>query len=360
MAINQDRLLDTFFTLVRIDNPSGGEAAMAAHLIERCQALGLSCEQDAIGNVIARLAGAGAPLLLNAHMDSVAPCHGKEPVLRDGNIYSAGDTVLGADDLAGVTAFLEGVQAVIESGKQHRAIELVFTVQEETGLNGARALDYSKLQAKQGLAFDLNGDVGAICIGSPAHDSFTATITGVSAHAGVAPEKGISAIEVASHAIAAMPLGRLDDETTANIGSIQGGKANNIVPDVVVVKGEARSRNQAKLDAQWQTMRNALEQAAAKFGATVEIEHKQHYGPSVLAPDAAIVQLLNQAIRAIGLEPSLVVTGGGSDVSIISNNGIETANLAIGYENIHSVDEFIPVVQLQRAAQIVEQMLLMI
>ncbi len=357
MSVNSERLLDTFCTLVRIDNPSGNEAAMAAHLIERCTALGMECEQDGMGNVIARLAGVGAPILFSAHMDSVAPCLGKQPVVRDGVVYSAGDTVLGADDLAGVTAFLEGIQAAQASGQPYRAAELVLTVQEETGLKGARGLDYSRLQAKHGIAFDLNGPVGNICVGSPAHDSFTARILGAAAHAGVEPEKGISAIQVAAYAIAAMPLGRLDDETTANVGSIEGGKANNIVPDVVVIKGEARSRSLKKLDAQWATMRQALEEASARFGATVEIDYTRHYEASVLAPDAPIVQLVSRAARAVGLVPELVVTGGGSDVSIISSQGIETANLSMGYNHIHSVNESIAISEIERAAQIVLNLL---
>ena len=358
MTINSERLLATFCELVRIDNPSGGEAAMAAHLIERCTALGMTCEQDALGNVVARLAGDGTPFLLNAHMDSVAPCHGKQPVVRDGVVYSAGDTVLGADDLAAIAVFLEGIQATLESGLPHRAVELVLTVQEEVGLKGARELDYSGLQAKQGLAFDLNGPVGNICVGSPAHDSFTATIHGAAAHAGVEPEKGISAIQVAAAAIAAMPLGRLDDETTANIGSIVGGKANNIVPDTAIIKGETRSRSLAKLDAQWAAMQNALETAAARFGATVDIEYTRHYEASVLAHDAPIVHLVSAAIRAVGLHPEFVVTGGGSDVSIISSRGIETANLSIGYQKIHSVEEHIAISELESAARIVLNLLL--
>jgi tripeptide aminopeptidase len=357
MPINRERLLDTFCTLVRIDNPSGQEAAMAAHLMERCTTLGMECEQDALGNVIARLPGAGEPLLLNAHMDSVAPCVGKEPVVRDGVVYSAGDTVLGADDLAAVATFLEGIQASVESGRPHRAVELVLTVQEEVGLKGARGLDYSRLRARQGVAFDLNGPVGNICVGSPAHDSFVATFHGAAAHAGVEPEKGVSAIQMAAVAVAAMPLGRLDDETTANIGSISGGKANNIVPDEVVIRGEARSRDLAKLDAQWAAMRQAMEDAAARFGGTVAIDYQRHYEASVLAPDAPVIELVSRAIRAVGLEPELVVTGGGSDVSIISSRGIETANLSMGYQKIHSVDEHIAVSELVHAAEIVLNLL---
>jgi len=357
MPINSERLLDTFCALVRIDNPSGQEAAMAAHLAERCAALGMACEQDDMGNLLARLPGAGEPLLLNAHMDSVAPCVGKQPVVRDGVVYSAGDTVLGADDLAAVASFLEGIEASLESGRPHRAVELLLTVQEEVGLKGARGFDYGRLRAKQGVAFDLNGPVGNICVGSPAHDSFAATFHGAAAHAGVEPEKGVSAIQMAAVAVAAMPLGRLDDETTANIGSISGGKANNIVPDEVTIKGEARSRDLAKLDAQWAAMRQAMEEAAARFGGTVAIDYQRHYEASVLAHDAPVIQLVSRAIRAVGLAPELVVTGGGSDVSIISSRGIETANLSMGYQKIHSVDEHIAVSELVHAAEIVLNLL---
>ncbi len=358
MTVNRERLVDTFCALVRIDNPSGQETAMANHLIERCQALGFACDQDAAGNVYAHRDGVGTPIMFTAHMDSVAPAVGKEPVVRDGVVYSAGDTVLGADDLAAVAAVLEGVEAAISTGQTMRPVELLWTVQEEVGLNGARAAEIERLRSRLCLAFDLNGPVGNICIGSPAHDSFTAKIHGAAAHAGVAPETGISAIQVAAQAIAAMPLGRIDEETTANIGSIEGGKANNIVPDLVVIKGEARSRNVDKLDRQWLAMRQALESAATQFGARVEFDYHRHYGPSVLTPDMPVVQLAQQAVRAIGLEPELVVTGGGSDVSIITEKGIEAVNLSMGYEKIHSVDEHIAVSELENAARIVEYVVL--
>ncbi|HEY1017167.1 MAG TPA: M20/M25/M40 family metallo-hydrolase [Herpetosiphonaceae bacterium] len=357
MPVNRDRLLETFCALVRIDNPSGQEAAMAAHLIQRCEALGMACSQDAAGNVLARLEGRGEPLLFAAHMDSVAVAVGKEPVVRDGVVYSAGDTVLGADDLAGVTAILEGIEAAREGGDGVRGAEVLFTVQEEVGLKGARAFDYAQLRSKLGIAFDLNGPVGNICIGSPAHDTFTVTIHGKSAHAGVAPETGVSAIKVAAAAIAAMPIGRIDEETTSNIGTIEGGSANNIVPERARFKGEIRSRNQAKLAALWEQIRQAIESAAAAHGASAEIQYEQHYGPSVLDPESAIVRLAIAAVAAVGLTPELVVTGGGSDVSIIAQHGIETANLSMGYQQIHSSDEHIEISEIERAAAIVAHLL---
>jgi tripeptide aminopeptidase len=355
--INTDRLVQTFTTLAQIDNPSGGEQAMAHAVIAHLQVLGLEPEQDAKGNVIADVPGAGEPLLLSAHLDSVAPAVGKQPVVEDGVIRSAGDTVLGADDLAGVSAILEAVQAAREGSAAHRAAQIVFTVEEEVGLKGARALDYSKLTAKQGVALDLNGDVGSICISAPAHDQITITFTGKAAHAGVAPEAGVSAIVVASDAISSMPLGRIDEETTANIGTIQGGAARNIVPERVVLHAEARSRDEAKLDRQIAAMRQACEDAAQRHAATVEFNAERAYGVQRIAPDAPIVQVCQAAARRAGLEPQLVVTGGGSDVNIFNMHGIEAVNLSLGYQEIHSANEHIAIADLEKAARFVHAML---
>lgn len=353
----RQRLIDTFTTLVRIDNPSGGEQQMAAAVCALLRELGLTPEQDAKGNVIARVPGVGEPLLLNAHLDSVAPAVGKRPVIDNGVIRSAGDTVLGADDLAGVAAIIEALRALRETGAPHRAAEIVFTVEEESGLNGARELDMSRLRARQGVALDLNGPVGGICIAAPAQAGISITFVGRAAHAGVAPERGISAIVVAAEAISRMPLGRIDHETTANIGTIQGGAARNIVPERVTLVGEARSRDEAKLQRQLAAMRQACEEAAARHGAQVEFVAKQSYGPQRVAPDAPIVQLCQAAVRRIGLEPRLVETGGGSDVNIFNMRGIEAVNLSIAYEEIHSTNEHIAIDDLERAAQLVRALL---
>lgn len=345
-----------FTSLVQVDNPSGQEQAMAQAVIARLRALGLEPQQDAKGNVIAPVPGEGEPLLLSAHLDSVAPAVGKRPVVADGIVRSSGDTVLGADDLAGVSAILEAVQAARANGK-HRAAEIVFTVEEEVGLNGARSLDFSKVTAKLGVALDLNGEVGGICVSAPAHEQITVTITGKAAHAGVAPEKGVSAIVVAAEAINTMPLGRIDAETTANIGTIEGGAARNIVPEHVKIVGEARSRDDAKLDRQVAAMRRAFEDAAAKHGAQVSFESYRAYGSQKIATDAPIVQLCQAAARRAGLQPQLIETGGGSDVNIFNMRGIAAVNLSVGYKEIHSTNEQIAVADLEKAARLVYALL---
>jgi tripeptide aminopeptidase len=355
--INSDRLLHTFTTLVQVDNPSGQEQAMAQKVMGLLREIGLQPEQDAKGNVIARLPGKDDPLLLSAHLDSVAPAVGKRAVVDDGFVRSGGDTVLGADDLAGVSAILEAIQTVREQGTEHRAAEIVFSVEEEVGLKGVRALDFTMLTAKQGVALDLNGEVGGICISAPAHDTIAVTIQGKAAHAGVAPENGVSAIVVAAEAISKMPLGRIDFETTANIGTIEGGAARNIVPEHVKLIGEARSRDEGKLDRQTAAMKRAFEEAAERHGAQVEFVAERAYGRQKIAPDAPIVQLCQEAARRIGLDPYLVETGGGSDVNIFNMRGIEAVNLSIGYREIHSTNEHIAIADLEKAAQLIYALL---
>jgi tripeptide aminopeptidase len=355
--IDTERVLQTFLALSRIDNPSTHEGAMVAHVMERLHALGLDPQQDAKGNVIAVLAGEGEPLLLNAHLDSVAPTTGKAPVVDGDMVRSGGDTVLGADDLAGVAAILEGVQAALVQGNGVRAAEIVFTVEEEIGLVGARELDYARLRSRVGVALDHGGEVGSICVSAPAQTSISVTIHGRAAHAGVAPEEGIDAVRVAAQAIAATPLGRIDHETTANIGIITGGAARNIVPERVEITAEARSRDEAKLHAQVAAMHAAFEHAAEQHGARLEWVATREYGPLRIAEDAPIVRHCQDAIRAIGLEPTLQATGGGSDVNIFNMHGIEAVNLGIGYRDIHSTGEHIAVRDIENAARLVEALL---
>jgi tripeptide aminopeptidase len=351
--IHESRLLETFIDLVWIDNPSGEEAAIAAHVRGLLATLGLTVEEDSIHNLLARVPGEGEPLLLNAHMDSVAPCRGVRPVVADGVVRSGGDTVLGADDLAGVAAILEGVRATLSSGAPHRAAEILFTVQEEVGLRGAAAFDTTRLRAREGFTLDSGGDFGGITLGAPAQDSLHAVVIGRAAHAGVAPEQGINAIVVAGRALAAMPLGRIDHETTANIGIIRGGEATNIVPPQVELWGEARSHDQEKLVEQVRAVVAALENAARDHGASVRVEVTHKYDAYRLAESTPIVQRAVAVLRAMGAEPRFEISGGGSDVNVFARRGLSVANLSVGYRAIHSTEEHIAVADLSRAAELV-------
>ena len=355
--VNTERLLATFLDLVQIDNPSGGEGPIAAHVRGLLEGMGLEVAEDALHNLLARVPGEGQPLLLNAHMDSVAPCHGVRPLVADGVVRSSGDTVLGADDLAGVAAIVEGLRATLEQGQPHRAAEIVFTVQEEVGLRGAAQFDTGALAAREGVTLDSGGDFGGITVGAPSQDSLYVLVQGRASHAGVAPERGVNAIVVAAEALAAMPLGRIDDETTANFGIIKGGAATNIVPDRVELWGEARSHDQEKLVAQVQAMVAAFEEAARARGASVKIEIEHKYDAYRLALDLPIVQRVMAKLRAMGHEPNPQISGGGSDVNIFAQRNLQVVNVSVGYREIHSTGESIAVADLERAAELVRRLL---
>ena len=352
-----ERLLATFLGLVQIDNPSGGEGPIAAHVRGLLESMGLAVSEDALHNLLARVPGEGEPLLLNAHMDSVAPCHGVRPVVQDGVIRSSGDTVLGADDLAGVAAILEGVRATLEAGRPHRAAEIVFTVQEEVGLRGAAQFDTAQLQAREGVTLDSGGEFGGITIGAPSQDSLYVVVQGRAAHAGVAPERGVNAISIAAAALASMPLGRIDEETTANFGIIKGGAATNIVPDRVELWGEARSHDQDKLVAQVQAMVAAFEEAARARGASVQVEITHKYDAYRLRHDMPILQRVQGELQAMGCTPRLEISGGGSDVNVFAQRKLQVANVSVGYREIHSTGEHIAVADLERAAELVQRLL---
>lgn len=355
--IDEKRLLDTFLHLVRIDSPSGEEHAMAQELAKRLRQLGLTVELDEIHNVVAKLPGQGSPLLLAAHMDTVMPGRGIKPIVKEGIVYSDGTTILGADDKAGVTIILELLQTIVENNLPHPPLEVVITVQEETGLFGAKHLDKSRLQAKAGISFDAGGAPGTIIVAAPSQDNLVAVVHGKAAHAGTRPEEGINAILVAAQALVNMPLGRIDEETTANIGIIRGGLARNIVPDRVELIGEARSRQLSKLEAQVARMVEALQAAAKHYGTTVDIEITRSYNGYTLATENTIVKQLMAACHAVGIKPILVATGGGSDVNIYNASGLQVVNLSSGLHKEHSTEEHVAVADMVTCAQIVLQFL---
>ncbi len=356
--INQKRLVKTFFDLVKIDSPSGGEDRVARWVAARLRALGVPYRIDSLHNVVGHLDGEGEPLMLNAHMDGVAPCLGIQPLLENGIIRSSGTTILGADDRAGVAAILEALAVIREKRLRHRPLDLAITVQEESGLIGARGLDLSDFKAQMGVVLDSHGPVGTIIVQSPSHNLIEATIKGRAAHAGVEPEKGINAIAVAAEAIAAMPLGRIDEETTANVGIIHGGAARNIVPEQCEIVAEARSRRESKLKQQTNRMVRALERAAKRHHAKVEIQVTRAYGMFRFSPRDPVIRTASAAIERIGCRPQFAVTGGGSDANVFNGKGIACVPLGIGYEKIHTTEEFIPVDELGKTAQLVVELAL--
>ncbi|MDI7275201.1 MAG: M20/M25/M40 family metallo-hydrolase [Anaerolineae bacterium] len=349
--IDEQRLVSSFLALARIDSLSSQEQEVGEWVAAALRDLGAEVERDEVGNLLGRLSGRGEPLLLNAHLDTVGPVGGIEPVLADGVIRSDGRTILGADDKAGVAIILEVVRAATEHGVPLPPLDLLFTVQEEIGLRGARAFDMSRLRAREGIGLDSGGVPGTVAVSAPTHDNLTAIVHGAAAHAGAEPEKGISAIVVAAEAITRMPLGRIDEETTANIGLISGGRALNIVPDLVEVKGEARSRDPARLEAQVRSMVSAFEEAAARHGATVDVEVTRVYVGYRLGPDEPIIRLLAAGAAEAGLELNCIATGGGSDANIFNAAGIRIVNISCGMDQVHTTHEQIAVGEMVRCAE---------
>ena len=307
------------------------------------------------GNILAVLEGELdlPPILFCAHMDRVSPGYAIKPQMQDGVITSDGTTILAADDVAGISAILEGIRAIQENNIPHGRIEILFTVAEEGGLYGAKSLDPTMLQAKAGFFMDSGGPVGTIVVQAPAQKGISMTIHGKSAHAGVAPETGINAIVVAAHALTKMKLGRIDMETTANIGVISGGVATNIVPDRVELRGEARSRDQGKLEKQAAHMTDIVRKTCTDFGVTADIDVRDSYSAFSLNQNDYVVKLACKAAEAIDLEPRLESTGGGSDANIINGYGIPSVVLGLGYSNVHTTGESMPIEQLFKAAEYV-------
>ncbi len=353
----ESQLVTSFCEMVRIDSESGEEEGFIAHVQELLdQELKAECRLDAYGNLIARIPGKGnsrrEAILLAAHGDTVKPGKGIEPVVRDGVVRSAGETILGADDKAGVAALIEAVRTV----SRRPPVEIVITREEEVGLLGAKHLDLSLISAKTGFIVD-GEEPDVIVIGGPSHVSLDITVIGKAAHAGMEPEKGISAIRAAALAIANQPSGRIDEETTANIGTIHGGLIRNGVPERVTIQAECRSLDHGKCMRQAEVMRRAFEEAAESLGAKAKVDVTLEYEASRVPEDSPAVQLAREAIAAVGLEPRTQVITGGTDALILAGRGLDAVVLGYGGQAAHTTDEFITVAALEQAADVLRRLL---
>ncbi|GAB4409873.1 MAG: tripeptidase T [Anaerolineales bacterium] len=350
---NHPPIVDTFLRLVQIDSPTGHEQQLAETLCQMLRDLDAEVRTDAAGNVIATLDGEGDPILLSAHMDTVEPGRGIKPRIADGIITSDGTTILGSDCKSGIAVILDVLRRLKATGDRHRPLDIVLSVSEEGGLVGAKRLDVAAVRAKVGLVLDSGGPIGTLVRQAPCQDSLAVTIHGKAAHAGTDPEKGINAIVVAAEAIAQMPLGRIDAETTANIGKISGGIATNIVPDRVEIAGEARSLKGEKLAAQTSRMVKAFETAAAKHGARADIQVTRSYEAYFLPDDHPWIRHLVALCKRVGVEPILMSSGGGSDANVYNAKGIQCVVTSTGMSNVHTTAEQIAVADLLAAADLV-------
>ncbi len=359
-----ERVLDTFLDLVRIDSPSLSEAAVAAYCESALEQAGCEVRLDDsaritgsdTGNLIATLPAVGSDrtLLLSAHMDCVEPCRGVVPVVEDGLIRPAGETVLGADDKAGVAAIIETVRRLAAHDGPRPALRVILTVAEEIGLSGAKALDPKDVNGDLCLVLDADGVPGGIVIAAPTHYTFVATFKGLASHAGVAPEEGRSAIVMAARAICAMRTGRLDQATTANVGTISGGTATNVVAPTAIVTGECRSLDDAEVEIVRQEMETAMREAAATGRGSVDIAWTREYGSFSMPATGELPDLVAEVCRDIGLVPSTTSSGGGSDANILAGHGVPTLVLSCGMQGLHSTSERMAVSDLLALADLVE------
>ncbi len=362
--VKEERLVNEFLELVQVDSETKYEADIAKLLKKKFSELGVEVFEDdttgetghGAGNLVCTLKGTKKgvdPIYFTSHMDTVVPGNGVNPVREDGYIVTDGTTILGADDKAGLAAMLEAIRVLQEEDIKHGDIQFIITVGEESGLVGAKALDPTHLKAKYGYALDSDGKVGNIIVAAPTQAKIQAAVHGKTAHAGVAPEKGVSAITLAAKAISRMPLGRIDDETTANIGRFEGGKQTNIVTDRVDILAEARSLVQEKMEHQVEKMREAFESAADEMGGSVDFHFEVMYPGFKHADGDHVVEVAKNAVRNIGRDPQLLTSGGGSDANIIAGHGIPTVNLGVGYEEIHTTNERMPIEELTKTAELV-------
>ncbi len=361
--VNRDRLVNEFIELVSIDSLTRKERRMADCLSAKLKEMGHEVYEDNAGEAIGGDAGnliitvrgtRNVPaVLFSSHMDTVEPGIGKKPVIDGGYIRSDGTTILGGDDVSGIVCIMEALRALKENGLEHGDIQVVFTIAEEGGLYGSKNLDYSRIYAKYGFIMDSNGPIGTVAVKAPAQDKIFVAVEGKASHAGVSPEKGISAIQVAAAAISRMKLGRVDFETTANIGSINGGRETNIICDRVEIKAEARSRELSKLEAQTSHMRECFEQAAAEFGAKADFKADRLYPSFSIPGDAPIMAILEKAAGDIGVELQPEETGGGSDTNIFNGKGVVAVDISTGMEKVHSTEECISIDNMVKAAEFV-------
>jgi tripeptide aminopeptidase len=349
----RERLHETFAALCRIESPTGRERACADWVGAQLRQLGLDVEQDEpgplagadAGNVLARVPGSSEQsILICAHLDTVPLTAPVEPVITDGGWHNANEGILGADNKAAVAVALELARRLATDRERPRVgVELLFTVSEETGLWGAKEFDVGRLRSRFGYVFDHASPVGEIIVASPTHQRIIAELHGRAAHAGIRPEVGRSAIAAAARAIAAMRLGRLDPETTANVGTIAGGTATNVVPERCRIEAETRGLEEARVEEVVTEMIDHLEEAANASECDLDIEVQRMFTGYRTKPRAPQVVLAERALRSCGYEPSHIVSGGGSDANAFNAAGFACTNLANGTERNHEPGERVSV-----------------
>jgi tripeptide aminopeptidase len=357
-------VLALFVELAALPSPPGEERAVADRVLDYLSALGLEADEDdagtkvgsTMGNIYCRLdanVGAGEPVFFCAHLDTVPPEAAIEPVVGEDEVVRNGaGTILGADDKSAVAAMLEATARLVEEGRPHSGVELLFTPKEEVGLLGATAFDESRLVAEAGYVYDHAGPIGEIILGAPHQQKLDVRFHGRAAHAGMYPEEGRSAIAAAARAIADLRLGRLDEETSANVGRISGGTARNVVPEWCEFAAEARSHDERKLADLIREMVDTVTFAASLEECEVETQVSGLSRGYRFRRDDLAVRRAAAALERIGREPAYILSGGGADANVFNERGLQCVNLANGMTDIHTPDERIAVADLREMVEV--------
>lgn len=366
--VNQDRIIEKFIEYVKVSSESRDEIRFQELLLAELKDMGFEIFLDEsikeksgsnASNIIARYTNDPSEdyIMLSAHMDTVTPGNDIKPVIEGDYIKSDGSTILGGDDKGGIITIMEAVRTLKEHKLLMHNIEIVFTICEEVGLLGSKYLDYEIIKSKKAIVLDSSGQPGNIIVKGPGQNKIDFKITGKTAHAGICPEEGISAIQIASEAISNMNLLRIDEETTANIGKISGGSATNIVCDSVVVNCEARSLSLDKLQEQTDHMVEEMKKACEKFGGKLDFEVTRSYNPLVVDENSELVKEVSKAMEQLDISPLLKASGGGSDTNNYFENGIEAINLAVGMTNVHTKDECIKISDLVKMTELIIELI---
>lgn len=357
-APNTERLINTFLDLVRISSPSWREAGVIDYIVGFAKSLGIEYRLFPCGeshNLVLSVPGTvdRPPFLLSAHMDTVVPCERVVPVVQGAKIASDGTTILGSDDKSAIAMFLEALRVIREQNIPHAPFEIVFSCAEELGLLGIKGFDMAHLKARRGFVFDSGGPVGLVITRAPYHLKGEIAVRGKAAHAGMEPEKGISAIRVLSEIITRLPNGRLNAGTTMNVGTIAGGRETNIVAEDASCRLEIRSMDNPTLKKYEKLVKETAGSVAAKYGARQKATFHLEYSGFTIRETEPVAKIASGALERIGIKPQFIASGGGSDTNIFNKAGIRTINLSCGMREVHTKKEYITKKDLINGARLV-------
>lgn len=367
--VNESRLLSLFKKLVETDSPSGREREVCDIIINELNKTGICVLEDRAGERIGGNAGnlyayidgdlKLSPLLLSAHLDTVEPSANKKCIIeKDGTIHSDGETVLGADDFAGVSAIIEALNVLKENNIPHRPLEVLFSVSEENYCKGISEFNFKNIRSKEAYVFDLSGRVGTAAYAAPTILSFKAKISGRASHAGFAPDKGIHSVKAAAEAVSKINCGRIDSETTVNIGTICGGCADNIVPEACVLTGEIRSYSDEKAVSQYELISNIINKTAEELGAGAEISFVRSITAYKTDLNNAVVCRFKKACADLKLQPELIRSFGGSDNNVFALNRITGIVAATAMNACHTTEEWTTKDELKKAAELAYRLMI--